>query len=207
MREALCGEYCRLEPIGISHADDLFCASTVGDAAARFRYLMDQPVADRQSFDTWLAAEMQRTEPLMFAVIDSLTNRCGGRQSLVRIDMLHGVIELGNVFWSSQIARSRISTEAFYLHAEYVFSRLGYRRLEWKCDSNNDPSRQAALRFGFQYEGCFRQHMLVKGCSRDTVWYSILDGDWPLLRSRFQNWLQPSNFDSQGQQKRRLTDL
>ncbi len=146
-------------------------------------------------------------DPLYFAVIDIKTNRCEGRQSLMRIDCNHGVIEIGNILWGPAISRTRVATEAFFLSAQYVFETLGFRRFEWKCDSLNTPSREAASRFGFSYEGLFRQHMVVKGCNRDTAWFSMLDSEWPLLRSMYKRWLALENFDSQGQQRSRLQDF
>src|SRR5690606_15505341 len=128
---------------------------------------------------------------LFFAVIDRRDDTCHGRQALMRIEPRHGVAELGNILWNPAIARTRVATEAFYLSAAYVFDQLGYRRFEWKCDAGNEASRRAALRFGFTFEGVFRQHMLVKGLNRDTAWFSMLDAEWPALRSAFQAWLEP----------------
>jgi RimJ/RimL family protein N-acetyltransferase len=125
----------------------------------------------------------------------------------MRIDCNNGVVEIGNILWGPAIARSRVATEAFFLTAQYVFETLGFRRLEWKCDSLNMPSRAAALRFGFTFEGIFRQHMIVKGLNRDTAWFSILDSEWQGLRKRFTGWLAPENFDSQGMQRSRLQDF
>jgi RimJ/RimL family protein N-acetyltransferase len=125
----------------------------------------------------------------------------------MRIVPEHGVIEIGNILWGPAIARTRVSTEAFYLAARYVFDELGYRRFEWKCNDRNEPSKAAALRFGFMFEGVFRQHMWVKGANRDTAWFAIIDCDWPAIRAGFERWLDPSNFDSAGRQRRSLTEL
>ena len=122
----------------------------------------------------------------------------------MRIVPEHGVIEIGNVYWGRGIARTRLATEALYLFARYVFDELGYRRFEWKCNDRNEPSKAAALRFGFEFEGVFRQHMIVKGESRDTAWFAMLDGDWPALKAEYERWLAPDNFDEAGNQKSRL---
>jgi RimJ/RimL family protein N-acetyltransferase len=119
----------------------------------------------------------------------------------------HGVIEVGNILWGPAIARTRVATEALFLHARYIFEQLGYRRFEWKCNSRNEPSMRAALRFGFTYEGTFRQHMVQKGRNRDTAWFAMLDRDWPALRKGYERWLHPNNFDRRGQQRERLEDI
>jgi RimJ/RimL family protein N-acetyltransferase len=144
---------------------------------------------------------------LFFAVIDRSSGRCEGRQSLVRIAPEHGVMEVGHILWGPAIARTRVATEALFLFARYAFDALGYRRLEWKCDAANEPSMRAARRFGFNWEGIFRQHMVVKGRNRDTAWFAIVDADWPPLRKGFERWLAPENFDRQGRQKARLADF
>jgi RimJ/RimL family protein N-acetyltransferase len=116
----------------------------------------------------------------------------------------HRVIEVGHIVFTAALQRTTAATEAIYLLARYAFDELGYRRLEWKCNSENEPSRRAAVRFGFTYEGTFRQHMIIKGRNRDTAWYSMLDGDWPERKRSFERWLEPGNFDEQGRQKQRL---
>ena len=120
---------------------------------------------------------------------------------------LFRVIEVGNIYWGPDIARTRIVTEGLFLTARHVFEQLGYRRFEWKCNALNEPSRRAALRFGFTFEGVFRQHLVVRGANRDTAWYSILDSEWPRARQALEGWLDPSNFDAAGKQKRRLEDI
>lgn len=172
----------------------------------RFRYLLDTP-QDRAGFDAWLARSSASEDPLVFAVIDRTSGRCEGRQTFMRITPEHGVIEIGSILWGPAIARTRVATEALFLFARHAFDDLGYRRFEWKCDSRNGPSRRAALRFGFAFEGIFRQHMIVKGQSRDTAWFAMTDADWPAIRQGFEHWLAPENFDERGQQKRRLEDF
>jgi RimJ/RimL family protein N-acetyltransferase len=134
-------------------------------------------------------------------VIDKATGRAEGRQSLMRIDASHGVIEIGHILWGPAIARTRVATEALYLFASYAFDTLGYRRFEWKCNNRNVPSKKAAARFGFTFEGIFRHHMVVKGENRDTAWFSIIDPEWPRISAALTTWLDASNFDEAGQQR------
>jgi RimJ/RimL family protein N-acetyltransferase len=195
-----------LEPLSPSHLASLQAASLAPGAEDRYRYLNTPPQTPAQ-IAAWLDVVSASQDPLFFAVIDPNTDNCEGRQSLMRIEPTHGVIEIGHILWGPAIARTRVATEAFYLAAEYVFDHLGYRRFEWKCDALNQPSRAAALRFGFTFEGIFRQHLIVKGQNRDTAWHSIIDQDWPALRAAFQAWLNPANFDSDGQQLTRLRDF
>jgi RimJ/RimL family protein N-acetyltransferase len=147
---------------------------------------------------------MKSDDYLFHTVVDRASGRAIGRQSLMRVVPEHGVIEIGNILWGPQMARSRLSTEAFYLAARYCFDTLGYRRFEWKCNDRNEPSKAAALRFGFTFEGLFRQHMVVKGANRDTAWFAMLDHEWPAIRAGFERWLDPSNFDAEGRQRSRL---
>jgi RimJ/RimL family protein N-acetyltransferase len=205
-RAALAGRYCRLEPLDPQrHGTQLFEASMAPGAEERFRYLFEAPQT-RAEFDLWLRRSAASEDPLFFAVIDSASGRCEGRQALMRIVPEHGVIEIGSILWGPAIARTRVATEALYLFARHAFDTLGYRRFEWKCNAMNEPSRRAAARFGFSYEGTFRQHMVVKGESRDTAWFSIMDKEWPGLRQIFERWLEPANFDHKGRQKKRLLD-
>ena len=125
----------------------------------------------------------------------------------MRIVPEHGVIEIGSILWGPAIARTRIGTEALFLFARHAIDELGYRRFEWKCHALNEPSRRAAARFGFIFEGVFRQHMMVKGENRDTAWFSIIDTEWPALRQAFERWLDPANFDREGKQRVRLANL
>ena len=203
-RVPLEGAWCRLEPLEAArHGDQLFEASMAPGADARFRYLFESP-CDRVEFDRWLARAVAADDPLAFAVIDRASGRCEGRQTLMRITPDHGVIEIGSILWGPAISRSRVATEALYLFARYAFETLGYRRFEWKCNSLNAPSIRAAGRFGFRYEGQFRQHMVTKGANRDTHWFSMIDTEWPVLRAAFDRWLAPENFDAQGRQRATL---
>ena len=207
-RVTLEGRYVRLEPLNAAaHGDGLFEASSVPDGASRFRWLPEVPPSGRSELQPWLERAEASTDPLYFTVIDKATGRVAGRQTLMRIDPANGVIEIGNIYWGPLVSRMPAATEAQFLFMKYVFDDLGYRRYEWKCNNRNEPSKRAAERFGFVFEGIFRQHMIVKGENRDTAWYSILDTEWPALRHAYEQWLDPSNFDAQGRQKQRLEDL
>lgn len=200
------GRYCVLEPLSaVSHGDALYRASTPADAEERFLYLFTPPFADRATFDEWITSKETAAEALYHAVIDRTTGEVGGRQSLMRIDETNRVIEIGDIYWGPSISRSRVATEAHYLCAKYVFDDLGYRRFEWKCNALNEPSRRAAIRFGYQFEGIFRQAVIAKGRNRDTAWYSIIDEEWPAIRTEYERWLDPDNFDADGRQRSRLS--
>lgn len=202
------GRYARLEPLDPArHGDDLFAASNGAEADRLWRYAADGPYRDRDTFETWLARNAAGADPLFFAIIDRATGRAEGRQALMRITPEHGVIEIGHIMFGTALARTRGATEAVYLLASHVFDELRYRRLEWKCDDANVPSKRAALRLGFAFEGVFRQHMVIKNHNRDTAWFSMLDGDWPKRRHAFRLWLAPENFDSHGRQKSKLNAL
>jgi len=205
-RASIAGRYCRLEPLDPQrHGGQLFEASMAPGAEERFRYLFEAPQS-RQDFERWLARSAASEDPLYFAVIDAASGRCEGRQALMRIVPEHGVIEVGSILWGPAIARTRVATEALFLFARHALDELGYRRFEWKCNALNEPSRRAAARFGFTFEGTFRQHMMVKGESRDTAWFSIIDKEWPALRQIFERWLDPANFDHKGRQRKRMVD-
>ena len=206
-RVTLEGQFCRLEPLDPArHGDQLFAASMAPGAEDRLRFLFESP-QDRAAFEGWLARAAASDDPLFFAVIDRSSQRCEGRQAFLRITPEHGVIEIGSILWGPAIARTRVATESLFLSARYAFDELAYRRFEWKCNARNEPSVRAARRFGFTYEGTFRQHMVVKGQSRDTAWFAITDGEWPAIRRAFERWLAPDNFDQHGRQHARLEDL
>jgi len=202
-RVDLSGRWCRLEPLAARHSDDLFAASLAPGALDRFRYLFE-PVPDRAGHEQWLAAAAGSPDPMFWAVCDATTGVCGGRQALMRITPEHGVVEIGSIMWGPGVAGTRVATEALYLTAGHVFDDLGYRRFEWKCNDRNLPSRRAARRFGFAYEGIFRQAVVVRGVSRDTAWYAMTDQDWRRLRPAYEQWLDPANFDEQGRQRQPL---
>ena len=206
-RKVLDGRYARLEPLTAAlHGDDLYHASTPKDAEARFAWLPETPPQNKAAYHDWATAAEASKDPLYFAVIDKATGKAGGRQTLMRHDTANGVIEVGHIYWGPQIAGQRTATEALFLFASYVFDELGYRRFEWKCNDANSPSKSAAQRFGFSPEGVFRQAMVIKGANRDTAWFSIIDSEWPALKAGFETWLNPSNFDGDGQQIHKLTE-
>lgn len=204
-RVVLDGQYVRLEPLDAArHGKELFEASQVADADAKFRWLAENPVADEATFMAWVEKSAASEDPLYFAVIDKASGKVAGRQTFMRIDTQNGVIEIGNIYWGPLISRKRAATEALYLFMRHAFADLGYRRFEWKCNNDNEPSKRAALRFGFTFEGVFRQHLIVKGLNRDTAWFSIIDKEWPALEKAYEGWLDPENFDADGQQRQRL---
>ena len=195
-RVVLEGRYVRIEPIGPQHAADLFAAAE----PERFRYLQQAPT-DATEVSRWVDEVATSTERLYHAVIDRETGRAEGRFALMGLVPENGVIEFGAVYWGPKIARTRSATEAFYLTARHIFETLGNRRFEWKCNNLNEPSKRAAIRFGFTYEGLFRQHMIFKGENRDTAWFSMLDSEWPTIRAEYERWLAPENFAPDGTQK------
>src|SRR5438132_1297994 len=147
------------------------------------------------------------SDPLFFAIVERRSRRALGMASFLRVEQGHGVIEVGHIWYSPALQRTQLATEAMYVMARHVFDDLGYRRYEWKCNALNEPSRRAAVRLGFTFEGVFRQHMVIKGGNRDTAWYSMLDGEWPAAKAAFEAWLRPDNFDAEGRQLRSLAEL
>ncbi len=201
-RVVLDGHCTRLEPLTSGHAADLYRAAAGQEQ--RFAYLFESAPASEAAMAEWVERVAPKDDPLYFAVIDKATGRAEGRQSLMRITPEHGVIEIGGIYWGPNISRTRVTTEALFLHARYIFDELGYRRFEWKCNDLNAPSKVAALRFGFTFEGVFRQHMIIKGRNRDTAWFSMLDTEWPALKAEYERWLDPGNFAADGTQKTKL---
>ena len=202
------GRFVRLEPLSATrHGDGLYAASTTDDSDTRFRWLAEYPPVSREAFEPWLEKAEASADPIFFTVFDVATGAIAGRQTLMRIDAANGVAEIGNILWNGLVSRRPAATEAFYLFARHLFDDLGYRRYEWKCNDRNEPSKRAALRYGMQAEGLFRQHMVIKGENRDTAWYSIIDKEWPALKRAYETWLNPANFDSQGAQRRGLAEL
>jgi RimJ/RimL family protein N-acetyltransferase len=170
---------------------------------ALWTYLPPGPFSDPAEFDAYIAACEDNKERIFYAVVDD-GGRAVGILSLMEIRPAMRVVEVGNIVYSPALQRTPLATEAQYLIARYAFETLGYRRYEWKCNALNAASRRAAERFGFTYEGLFRQHMIVKGHSRDTAWFSMLDGEWPARKAAFERWLAPENFDRDGRQKKKL---
>src|SRR3989475_5935358 len=204
-RAPLMGKSVLLEPLDVAqHGEELF-ASTAG-ADSTWDYLPYGPFAGESGFMAWLEQRAPMDDPLTFTLIDRAAGAARGLASFMRIVPEHGVIEIGHIWLSPTMQRTRQATEAIYLMSRYAFE-LGNRRLEWKCNAENAASRRAAERYGFVFEGIFRQHRVIKGRNRDTAWYSITDGEWPMRRAAFEGWLSANNFDSSGRQRRSLADL
>ena len=194
------GHSVSLEPIDPArHVADLYELSKGDDTI--WNFLGYGPFADAGAMRTWLDTTAASPDPLYFAIVDQAAGRAVGMTSFMRIDAKSGAIEIGNIWFAPILQKTRQATEAIFLQMREVFDRWGYRRLEWKCNARNAPSRAAAARFGFTYEGLFRQHMIIKGRSRDTTWFAMLDGEWPETRAAFERWLDPKNFDASGRQK------
>jgi RimJ/RimL family protein N-acetyltransferase len=200
------GRYVRLEPLALKHAADLFAVSTMPGGAERYRWLFSDAPATLAEMEQRIA-DAQDDPNRYVAVIDRASGKALGQQAWMRINPQRGSIEVGGVYWGLPMARTPMATEALYLFARHAFDDLGYRRFEWKCNNRNEPSKAAAKRFGFTFEGVFRQDMIIKGESRDTAWFSMIDSEWTALRARFEAWLDPANFDAHGQQKRRLGEV
>ena len=199
------GRYGRLEKLRPDHASDLWAAFAGHDRV--WTYIStDGPFADPAEFASFIAKRAAAEDPYAYAIIDA-QDRAVGYFTLLRIVPVHRVIEVGHVLYSPSLQRTPLGTEAQYLLARYVFETLGYRRYEWKCDSLNAASRRAALRYGFVYEGTFRQCMIAKGRNRDNAWFSMLDSEWPVRKRNFERWLNPENFDAQGVQRVSLAAL
>jgi RimJ/RimL family protein N-acetyltransferase len=202
------GRYCRLEPLDAEHhAPALFQAFAAAPDARDWTYLFTDLPANEVAYRAYLATAAVSNDPLQFTVVDLTHQAPVGIVALMRIDSAHGVIEIGGVTYSRQLQKSRAGTEVMYLLMRRVFEELGYRRFEWKCDSLNAPSIAAAHRLGFQFEGIFRQAIVYKGRNRDTAWFSIIDTEWPRVRTAFERWLDDANFDEAGNQRRRLAEI
>ena len=198
------GKFCRLVPLSVDHSVDLFNAIKGEQSAVRHQYLFETPPNSPAELRSWIEQVSASSDMLFFAVINKATGKCGGRQALMRITPQHCVIEIGSILWGQGIAKTALATEALFLTAQYIFEDLGYRRFEWKCNNLNAPSKRAALRFGFGFEGVFAQHMIIKGHNRDTAWFAMLDRDWPSLKEKYIAWLAPDNFDAKGLAKTSL---
>ena len=206
-REPMTGRYCRVEPLDPGrHAEDLFSANALDATNRAWTYLSYGPFDSLDAYQDWMQASCLGDDPLFHAIVDTATGRAAGVASYMRIDPKNGSIEVGHINYSPLLQRTPAATETMYLMMKRAFE-LGYRRYEWKCDSLNALSRAAAQRLGFSYEGIFRQATIYKGRSRDTAWYAMIDSEWPELDTAFTRWLAPDNFDEQGRQRLRLSDL
>uniref|UniRef100_A0A914UMN3 N-acetyltransferase domain-containing protein n=1 Tax=Plectus sambesii TaxID=2011161 RepID=A0A914UMN3_9BILA len=202
------GRFVRLEPLSVpQHGDQLWQEFTgPGSDPKLYDYMLSGPFEQRADFDVFLSEKANTTDPLFYAVIDLASGKAQGMLSFMRINLTHGTIEIGHVYFGASMQRSAKSTEAVFLLAQEAFA-LGNRRLEWTCNNENFRSKRAALRYGFTFEGILRQQFVAKGRNRDNAWYSTLDREWPPLHKAFQLWLSPDNFDSNGQQIKSLKKL
>jgi RimJ/RimL family protein N-acetyltransferase len=199
------GRFCRIEPLDPTrHADDLFAANSLDIDGRNWTYLFQEPFREPAAYRAWLEQIAKGDDPLFHTIVDVGTGKAVGVAAYMRIDRAMGVIEVGNINYSPLLQRRPAATEAMFLLMVRVFDELGYRRYEWKCDSLNAPSRAAALRLGFRYEGLFRQAVVYKGRNRDTTWFSIIDSEWPALKRAYERWLAPANFDGEGRQREPL---
>lgn len=199
------GRFGRIEKLDAPrHAVDLWQAVRGHDHI--WTYMAYGPFANADAFSRWLCERATLSDPFSYAVLDQ-SGRASGIVALMAVRASMRVIEVGNIVLSPPLQRTPLATESQYLLARYAFETLGYRRYEWKCDTLNAASRRAAMRFGFTFEGVFLQHMIVKGHSRDTAWYAMLDGEWSRRKVAFEHWLSPANFDAEGRQKATLAEL
>ncbi len=198
IRQSLTGQYCRLEPFDSTlHGSDLFSAFST--EALNWTYLPYGPFEQRQDFIDWCAATCHTDDPFFYSVIDTANNNATGVASYLRITPDSGSLEVGHIHFSPLMQGTRLATEAMFLMMQHAFDKLGYRRYEWKCDALNAKSCAAAQRFGFQFEGIFRQATVYKQRSRDTAWFAVIDSDWPALKKGYQSWLAAENFKNEKQ--------
>lgn len=209
------GAYVRVEPVSAKHVESLYDLLCQPPDEPLWTYRPAPMPVDRAGLGCEVAAWATAPEQLTFAIVPHAGELAGGDlaggvaagvATYTRIEPAHGQIEVASVLFARSLQRTRAATEALHLLSRHVFDDLGYRRLEWKCDALNEPSRRAAFRLGFRHEGCFRNHLVVRGRSRDTDWFSITDSEWPQVRARQERWLDPANFDREGRQRSALSD-
>jgi RimJ/RimL family protein N-acetyltransferase len=207
-RTPIAGRYCRVEMLDpAKHAADLFAGNKLDVEGRNWTYLAYGPFERLDDYRAWLETVAASEDPLFHTILDADSGKAIGIASLMRIDPANGVIEVGHINYSPLLQRKPHATEAMYLLMKRVFDELGYRRYEWKCDNCNGPSKAAAERYGFTYEGLFRQATVYKGRNRDTAWFSITDKEWPAIKRGFEQWLAPANFDAAGGQRSKLAEL
>jgi RimJ/RimL family protein N-acetyltransferase len=206
--DVLDGRLCRLEALDAGrHADDLADAFALDPDGRIWTYMASGPFASKGALKQWLTTVSKQDDPLFYAIVDKACAKAVGIASYMRIAPTAGSIEVGSIAFSPLMQRTPLATEAMFLMMQHAFEALAYRRYEWKCDALNAASRKAALRYGFRFEGIFRQALVYKGRNRDTAWFSILDREWPAVRAGFTAWLAPENFDQDGGQKKKLSEL
>ena len=200
------GRWIRMDHVsGAKHAADLYASFDGKDPEGHiWTYMGYGPFASQEEFTEWVKAREAARDPWFYAFVRRDTGKALGMGAFMRNDAANGVIEIGHIWMSPELQQTREATEAIYLMMRHCFDDLGVRRLEWKCDSLNAPSRKAADRFGFTFEGIFRQHYIIKGRNRDTAWFAMLDTEWPKAKKAFEAWLREDNFDVGGQQKAKL---
>jgi RimJ/RimL family protein N-acetyltransferase len=204
-RTGIAGRFAALAPLDAGlHTDALWEQLAIPGSARLFDYLADEPFPDRDTLAAALAAKAASEDPLFFAIL--VDGRAAGWAAYLRIEPRHRAIEVGHILFTPALQRTRAATEAMYLMVRHVFEDLGYRRYEWKCDTRNLPSKRAAVRLGFTFEGIFRQHMIAKGQNRDTAWFSMLDSEWPARKAAFERWLDEDNF-LDGRQRQSLESI
>ena len=202
------GKYCILQPLIIKqHADKLFEALAVDNQGESWTYLPYGPFDTLHDFKDWLSKTISEEDTLLYAILDAKQQRPIGISGYLRINPQHGVIEIGHIHFSKLLKQTSLATEAIYLMLRLAFDEYGYRRCEWKCNDLNEASRKAAKRFGFIFEGIFRQSYVFKNCNRDTAWFSIIDKEWPALKEKFEKWLHPENFSVDGRQFLKLSEI
>lgn len=194
------GRHIILHPLDEAHAGDLLSCLLGEDQEALQRYTADEPVATLEDVRAMIRAKLAIPSASYFACEEKISGKVAGFGCLMRADLPNRVVEIGNVLYTEPLRRTPAGTEGAYLILRHAFESLKFRRVEWKCNDRNAASRHAALRYGFTFEGVFRQHMIVKGRNRDTAWYSLLDNEWPSRRAIFEQWLSPENFDASGRQ-------
>ncbi len=200
------GRWIRLDPLHVErHAKSLYASIDGKDPEGKlWTYMPYGPFASEEVFTNWLREKQAARDPWFYAFVNRATGEALGMGAFMRVDAANGSIEIGNIWLSPALQRTREGTEAIYLMMRHCFDDLGMRRLEWKCDALNAPSRKSAARYGFSFEGIFRQHYIIKGRNRDTAWFSLLDGEWPTVRAGFEAWLDETNFDAGGTEKAKL---
>ncbi len=207
-RTAIEGRFCTVEPLDPErHAAQLFAAYAEDREGRMWTYLPRGPYASPDEYRSFAETACRADDPLVHTILDNNSGEAVGTASYMRIEPSVGVIEIGSITYSPRLQRRPAATEAMYLMMRRVFDELGYRRYEWKCDSLNQPSRDAAARLGFRYEGLFRQASITRGGNRDTTWFSVIDSEWPALRTAFERWLDPANFATDGTQRHSLASL
>jgi RimJ/RimL family protein N-acetyltransferase len=206
VRANMAGRLVRLEPLVVAHAEALHAANRSGGDGHNWTYLPYGPFDSLAAYQDWVGEMTRDGDPLFYAVIRQFDGRAVGVASYLRIAPTSGSIEVGHINFSPLLQRMPGATEAMYLMMKWAFT-AGYRRYEWKCDALNAPSRRAAMRLGLSYEGVFRQATTYRGRNRDTAWYAAIDSEWPALKTAFETWLDPANFDADGKQRRSLSAL